>query len=209
MVVFVRTVEKSIILGIIFTILYNFVNFSVNCENINNKVLRLHILANSNSVIDQNVKMKVKNEIQNFTHKILFNVKNKKEAIEICNKNLGNMREIAVRELSKSNRINKKIEIKLEKTFFRTRNYNNITMPAGFYDAIKIKIGSGKGKNWWCVIFPVLCLGIAQTNTIIKTFNKNENKISSNKNPTFKFKFKIVELYENFKKWLRNIFCTN
>ena len=201
MVVLMKPIEKSLVLGIILTILYSFVNFGVGCENINKKVLRLHILANSDTDIDQNIKMKIKNEIQNFA-----NMKNKEEAIKICNENLVNMEKIIYKELRKNNENNKKIEIKLGKNFFKTREYSNITMPAGTYDSLQIKVGSGKGKNWWCILFPVLCLGVAYTNSTLTAFNKNEKKITTNKKPDLKFKFKILELHETLKKRIRNIF---
>ena len=188
------------------TILYSFVNFGVGCENINKKVLRLHILANSDTAIDQNIKMKIKNEIQNFANKVLQNVKNKEEAIKICNENLGNMEKIIYKELRKNNENDKKIEIKLGENFFNTREYSSITMPAGTYDSLQIKIGSGKGQNWWCILFPILCLGVAHANSTLIVFNENERKITTSKKPNLKFKFKILELHETLKKHIRNIF---
>ena len=202
-----KALEKSIICGMIFTTLYNFVNFSVSCENTSKDVLRLHILANSDSDKDQKIKMDVKNVIQNFTSKLLKDVSNKNLAIKILKENIGNIKKVAEKELSFKDISNKKVEINFNETFFKTRDYSRFIMPPGFYDALIIKIGSGQGKNWWCVIFPFLCLGVAQSEKALSTFGSHGRKILKLKKPKYKLKLKILEIYQNIKGILRDIFA--
>ena len=201
-----KALEKSIICGLIFTNIYNFVNFSVSCENTSKEVLRLHILANSDSEKDQKIKMNVKNVVQNFTSKLLKGAINKNVAIKILKENTENIKKIAEKELAGKDIGNKKIEINFNETFFKTRDYSQFIMPSGFYDALIIKIGSGKGRNWWCVIFPFLCLGVAQSEKALSTFSSQGRKILKLKKPKYKLKLKILEIYQNLRETLRRIF---
>lgn len=189
--------EKFVILGIIFSILYNFVNFSVLCDHINSKILRLHIMANSNSEIDQNIKICIKNKIQNFMKDTLEQAKNKNEAEQICTKKLSEIKKIAENELN-NHKINNKVEVKIKNSYFKTREYESITMPAGNYDAVEIKIGTGKGENWWCILFPTLCIGTATAEHMHKHLKKEEIKCTNKKK--FKAKFKILEICKNLKQ---------
>ena len=201
-----KALEKSLVCGIIFTTFYNFVNFSVSCENTSRDVLRLHILANSDSDIDQKIKMDVKNVVQNFTSRLLKDASNKNVAIKILKENIENIKKVAEKELFSKNVDNRKIEINFNEAFFKTRDYSQFVMPSGFYDALIIKIGAGKGKNWWCVIFPFLCLGVAQSEKVLSTFSPQGRKISKFKKPKYKLKLKILEIYQQLKKNLRNTF---
>ena len=119
-----KALEKSIICAIIFTTLYNFVNFSVICENTSKDVLRLHILANSDSDIDQKIKMDVKNVVQDFASKLLKDVSNKNVAIKILKENIENIKKVAEKELYFKNIGNKKVEINFNEAFFKKRDYS-------------------------------------------------------------------------------------
>lgn len=197
-----KTIEKSLILGMIFSVLYNIVNFSVSCENINSKIFRLHILANSDSVEDQSLKMRIKDKIQKFSKNILNNHNNKEESEDIFIKNLSNVEKIAKNEIRKCG-YNYPVSARVTNSYFNTRNYENFTLPAGNYDALEIKIGSGKGENWWCVIFPMLCIGTSSKNkNLDKTFNKNEKNIICNRKKKYAINFRIVEIYQLVKKWI-------
>ena len=79
--------------------------------------------------------------------------------------------------------------------YFDTRHYGNITMPGGFYDALRVKIGKAEGKNWWCVMFPSLCIySVSKTETLEENLSDGEYKIISSKNE-YQYRFKIVEIF--------------
>ena len=197
-----KTIEKSLVLSIVFSVLYNIVNFSVSCENINSKVFRLHILANSDSTEDQNLKMHIKDKVQELSREIVSIGNNKKELEDIFIKNLSNVEKIAKNEIRNCG-YNYPVSARVTNSYFNTRNYENFTLPAGNYDALEIKIGSGKGENWWCVIFPMLCVGASSKNKILdKTFNKNEKNIICNNKKKYAIKFRIVEIYQLIKNWV-------
>ncbi|MGN0522338.1 MAG: stage II sporulation protein R [Eubacterium sp.] len=165
-------------------------------ENISNKVLRLHILANSDSTEDQNLKLKVKNEILDKTSDI-FNGKTLNENIDIANKNIDNITNIA-KERIISEGYNYDVKVSVVKEYFDTRVYDDFTLPAGEYNSLKIEIGEAQGHNWWCIIFPSVCLN-ACTESMSDYLTDDEMELVQNK---YTPKFKIVEIYEKIKSKL-------
>ena len=125
--------------------------------------LRLHIRANSNLSIDQDVKYLVKNEVVDFLTPFLCNVESKQEAVEIINKLTPQLKNKCDFVL-KQNGFNYSSNIKINNEFFPTRTYVNTTLESGYYDAVIVELGEAVGDNWWCVMYPPLCF-----------VNKNEN----------------------------------
>ena len=163
-------------------------------ENISNKVLRLHILANSDSTEDQNLKLTVKEYFLDNT-KDLFNGKTLEDNINIAKNNIDYMEKIC-NDCIEQNGYDYKATVSIDKEFFETRVYDDFTMPAGIYNSIKIQIGQGKGHNWWCIVFPSVCLS-ACTESMSDYLTEDEMElVTSGYTP----KFKIIEIYEKIKK---------
>lgn len=168
-------------------------------EDISNKVFRLHILANSNSTEDQNTKLMLKNFILENSEDVIggktldeaiSNAKNnRKEITEMCN------------EYLKSIGIDYKVAVSVVKEYFKTRVYDDFTLPAGKYNSLKIELGEAKGHNWWCIVFPSVCLS-ACTESMNDYLNEDEMKLVSN---TYSPKFKVVEIYESAKEKIKNM----
>lgn len=168
-------------------------------EDISNKVFRLHILANSNSTEDQNTKLMLKNFILENSKDVIggktldeaiSNAKNNhKEITEMCN------------EYLKSIGIDYKVVVSVVKEYFKTRVYDDFTLPAGKYNSLKIELGEAKGHNWWCIVFPSVCLS-ACTESMNDYLNEDEMKLVSN---TYSPKFKVVEIYESAKEKIKNM----
>lgn len=168
-------------------------------EDISNKVFRLHILANSNSTEDQNTKLMLKNFILENSKDVIggktldeaiSNAKNnRKEITEMCN------------EYLKSIGIDYKVVVSVVKEYFKTRVYDDFTLPAGKYNSLKIELGEAKGHNWWCIVFPSVCLS-ACTESMNDYLNEDEMKLVSN---TYSPKFKVVEIYETAKEKIENM----
>lgn len=163
-------------------------------ENISNKVLRLHILANSDSTEDQNLKLTVKEYFLDNT-KDLFNGKTLEENINIAKNNIDYMEKIC-NDCIEQNGYDYKATVNIDKEFFETRVYDDFTLPAGIYNSIKIQIGQGTGHNWWCIVFPSVCLS-ACTESMSDYLTEDEMElVTSGYTP----KFKIIEIYEKIKK---------
>ena len=141
--------------------------------------LRLHIRANSNSVIDQNVKYEIKNIMVDYLTPYLCSVETKQQAEDVINNLSTNLIAQCVQHLRRKG-FNYSVNIKISNEYFPTRTYNNTTLESGYYDAVIVELGEAVGDNWWCVMYPPLCF-----------VNKNENTMQ------IKYKSKIVEWFKS------------
>ena len=121
-----------------------------------NEYLRIHVRANSNDQADQAVKYKVKDEVVKFITPYAAQCVDKDTAIELVSSILGEIEDVCDRVL-KQNGFNYTSRASVRSEEFPTRVYDDLTLEAGVYDALIIELGSGKGDNWWCVIYPPLC----------------------------------------------------
>ena len=194
------------ILLILYTLVYSIAYANSTISNLSNNLFRLHVIANSNSETDQNLKYKVRDSLISYMNDICKNASTKQEAICIANTHIKEFTKIAQNTIKK-NGFNYKVKVTIGNYPFPTKTYGDISLPAGYYDALKVEIGEAKGKNWWCVMFPSLCF-VDMSNGIVPEESKkdlqnslsieNYNLISSD-NSEYQFKFKIVELLENAK----------
>ena len=119
-------------------------------------VVRIHIRANSNSEIDQAVKLKVRDEITKYLSDILIECKDKKQALSLISQSQSKLAEIADNTLYNNN-FKYSSAVSVEKSYFPEKEYDGYVFPEGEYDALIISLGTGAGDNWWCVAFPPLC----------------------------------------------------
>ena len=176
-------------------------------NNIADSVFRLHVIANSDSKEDQELKLKVRDELLSYMNIISENSASKQEAMQIANEHKEEFIQIAEKVI-KENGYNYTVNVQIGKADFPTKYYGDITLPAGTYDALKVQIGEAKGQNWWCVMFPPLCFVDVSTG-IVPDNSKQELKqslddeeydlISKTDNNEISFKFKIVELFQNWR----------
>lgn len=193
-----KAFEKALLVGLVFTILFSMFGFYSNCNNISNSVLRIHIIANSDSQEDQNLKLKVRDAIVDYTSPLFDNIKELDDAEKIATDNLGQIQSIA-QTVVYDNGYEYPVNAELVNMYFDTRVYNTVTLPAGYYDAIRITIGDAAGKNWWCVMFPPMCVSSAcEKEELSDVLNDDEMDIVSNPDD-YTVKFKSVEIIENIK----------
>lgn len=176
-------------------------------NNIADSVFRLHVIANSDSKEDQELKLKVRDELLSYMNIISKDSTSKQEAMQIANEHKEEFTQIA-KKVIKENGYNYTVNVQIGKADFPTKYYGDITLPAGTYDALKVQIGEAKGQNWWCVMFPPLCFVDVSTR-IVPDNSKQELKqsldneeydlISKTDNNEISFKFKIVELFQNWR----------
>ncbi|MEG2053627.1 MAG: stage II sporulation protein R [Oscillospiraceae bacterium] len=153
--------EISLLLGLILAVmLAEFSAFAAVSDEVRRDTLRLHILANSDSEADQALKLKVRDAILKESENLFKTAFDKNNAIEIVDSSLEEIKKIAT-ETVKKNGYNYTVQVYRTNMMFSTRYYDGFTLPAGMYDAVRVEIGSANGKNWWCVLFPPLCLGAA------------------------------------------------
>lgn len=201
------------ILVFIYIALLSFNYSKAISSNLSDSVFRLHIIANSDSSADQELKLKVRDKIIEYMNTLTSNSSDKKDVISIVNNHLDSFKEIALNTI-KENGYNYDVNIEIGNFHFPTKSYGDISFPAGNYDALKIEIGDAIGQNWWCVLFPPLCFVNSSTglvpddskNTLKKNINSESYEIisegnNSNDNTSdIKIKFKIIEFFNNFTK---------
>lgn len=196
-----KTWEKSVCLALILAILFTFTGFTAECEKIPDQLLRLHILANSDSQADQTLKLQVRDRILKESAGMLNGVKNRAEAEKVVAKRLPQIQKTAQAEVYRRG-YRYPVKAQMTNMYFNTREYGSVTIPAGMYDALRITIGSGNGHNWWCVLFPALCLPAAEAPSKLEdVLDKDEMHVVKG-NDNYIVKFKSVEMYEQFRSWL-------
>ena len=172
-------------------------------NDIADSVFRLHVIANSDSSEDQNLKYKVRDSLLEYMNSICADCQNKEEAIALVNANKAQFREIALNTIHNKG-YNYDVKINIGNFEFPTKTYGDISLPAGNYDALKVEIGEAKGQNWWCVMFPPLCFvdvssGIVpdESKEVLEDNLSDEEfaLVSDNSNTEIKFKFKLLEFF--------------
>lgn len=173
--------------------------------DISDSVFRLHVIANSDSDEDQALKYKVRDNLLNYMNNICKDCTSKEEAINIVSEHQEEFKQVAL-ETIKDEGYSYDVKIEIGNFEFPTKQYGDISLPAGFYDALKVEIGKAEGKNWWCVMFPSLCF-VDISSGIVPEESKEELQnvlsdeeyaiISDNSNPGIQLKFKLLEFFTN------------
>lgn len=190
------------------------INSYVNAvsNNISSSVFRLHVIANSDSVEDQNLKYKVRDKILEYINTLIdVNSNSKEEVINIVNQNIAILKQVAQNTVYE-NGFNYNVNISIGNFYFPTKYYGDISLPAGYYDALRVEIGNAKGQNWWCVMFPPLCFvdvtsGIVPDDSkenLQENLPREEYDLISSDSEEIQFKFKLVEIFENLKETIAN-----
>lgn len=198
---------KKILLLLILLSLYIFISAYFYVQNISknlaDSVFRLHIIANSNSYEDQNLKYVVRDNIIQFMNTLCENSSSKEETIEIVSKHIDDFTKIANNTIAE-NGLDYLATVEIGNFEFPTKNYGDISFPSGYYDALEIKLGNASGQNWWCVLYPSLCfIDVTQgfvpedsKKELEKNLNPEEYEIISNEEDyAVNFKFKLIEFF--------------
>lgn len=178
-------------------------------KSISEKIIRFHVLANSDTKLDQNLKLKVRDKVLAYISPKLKNSKSIEESRSILKQNNMEIKKIA-EDVIKKNGYKYSVTTELAHENFPIKTYGNITLPQGNYEAYRIIIGKGKGHNWWCVMFPPLCfVDISKGEVAYKQTEKDMKKVLTNEeyklvdnnidNKDIKIKFKIFEIFDKIK----------
>ncbi len=193
-----KRLRAALIIGLVVCMCTSVVKFEASCMDIRDNVLRLHILANSDSHSDQQLKLKVRDAVINESETDFDRCTDLEEALNKAEASIDSIKDTAQRVIAE-NGYDYSVEVAVGTEFFNTRVYDELTLPAGFYKSLIIKIGDAKGKNWWCVMYPSICVGTATKNDFESAVGDDGAEIAENP-IKYQVKFKIVEYYQNFKK---------
>ncbi len=196
---FLKLQSVLLVLAMIFSLLSVAV-FAYDCSRVREDVLRMHVIANSDSSADQNLKLKVRDAVLECGAELFDGTVTADEAKAKIEPKTAEL-EAAARTVIENEGYDYPVSVSVENEYFSTRCYGDLTMPAGRYTAVKVVIGEGAGHNWWCVMFPPLCLPAAQERDgdIDAFLDDGELKVvrSSTK---YEPRFKIVELIERLRE---------
>ena len=173
--------------------------------DIANSVFRLHVIANSDSKEDQELKYKVRDSLLKYMKEICGSCENKAEAICLVKEHQDEFNNIAKQTILDEG-YSYDVKINIGNFEFPTKDYGDISLPAGFYDALRVEIGDAKGQNWWCVMFPPLCF-VDVTSGVVPEDSKEQLEdslseeeyalVSEDSDFKIQFKFKILEFFNN------------
>ena len=173
-------------------------------DELADKVVRLHVLANSDSEEDQALKLRVRDAVLEQATAILEQSADRREAESRLRGQLLELERIAAKEIAAEG-YDYPVTVNLENTDFPTKEYDGFTLPAGEYLALRVIIGEGKGQNWWCVVFPPLCTAASAdvpTSALAAGFSEEEVGLITEEDQCYVLKFKAVEWWETLReKW--------
>ena len=171
-------------------------------QAISSKLIRFHVVANSDSKEDQQMKLRVRDEILRYLSEN-DDWRNRQETIEWISTHLDNIAAVGAQTLANDN-VNHKVTVKLCFESYPQRQYDTFALPAGDYTSLRVEIGEGAGKNWWCVVYPAICMTKNQADFTEEAacagMTFKEVKLITSNEEHVKIKFKLLEWIEDLRK---------
>lgn len=168
-------------------------------QKLSDELIRLHVIANSDSQSDQSAKLAVRDSVLEVLTPALEDAANINEAEKLINSELAKLCGVAERSLLQNGKFYN-VRAELCRENYPTREYDGFALPAGSYLSLKIILGEGHGHNWWCVVFPPLCMTSAENEDAFSSLTEESSKLISSDSGEYRLKFRIIEIYEQFRK---------
>ena len=168
-------------------------------QGVRDSVVRLHVLANSDSTADQTLKLQVRDAVTEAAADWPLEVENADQAAALARERLPQIQAVAQQTVAAAG-YNYPVTVTLDDIYFTTRQYDTVTLPAGIYRAVQVTIGEGKGQNWWCVMYPPLCVGGATGGP--ESFNSAQQDYVQG-GTKYRVRFWLVEWVETFLQMFR------
>ncbi|MBR5791947.1 MAG: stage II sporulation protein R [Ruminiclostridium sp.] len=166
------------------------------------QIIRLHVIANSDSAADQALKLRVRDEVLLQAEDLLQGSESPQEAASILEDNLTALTHAAAQAARQAGQPCA-VRVCLDETWFPTKNQGKLTLPAGEYQALRVILGQGEGKNWWCVVFPSLAMpAVSEESVPVGGFTGEEYALITEANQSYVFRFKALEWWGMCKGWL-------
>ena len=177
-------------------------------ENLYDSVIRIHVLANSDSKEDQARKLAVRDAILKYTRNSLSLGENREEAKAVLEENLDQLEQVAKKTLEENGSLHE-VKVILGEEYYPTREYETLSLPAGTYLSLQVQIGDAQGKNWWCVLFPPLCLSSSvEAEDALAGAGMTEENVATvtEDKPVYRIRFKLLEFLQETKKSVKELF---
>ena len=186
--------ESALLISLCFTLLSGLWARSAQAK-LSREIVRLHVIAESDSERDQAIKLKVRDAVLKYLEPKLAGTKSAEEANFIINEELEAINAIAQSTVMFEGRLCK-TEAGISIEHYPSRLYDSFSLPAGDYVSLRVILGEGKGQNWWCVVFPPLCLESAQSETAFSELSDENARLITADSGKYVLKFRIIELFD-------------
>ncbi len=188
----------SLICGLISAIMLSMVGFQNACGEMQENIIRIRIIANSDSAEDQDLKLDIRDAVLEGSRELFGGIDSYDDAVEITENKLDTLLKFAEDEIHDQG-YDYGVSLDFRDEFFETRVYDDFTLPAGYYKTAVFTVGEGKGQNWWCVIYPQVCVGACSSRLNDGVSDSSAELAYSGKK--YVAKFRAVEIYEKIKKY--------
>lgn len=198
-----KLLGRALVCGFVMAVVMSLFPFAAACGSLPENVVRLHVIANSDTEEDQAVKLMVRDAVLEEAAKWYDGAQTMEEASSLLCTHLESLAQTA-RETLAQQGMEYSANVQMTEMYFSTRDYGTFRLPAGRYRTLRVTLGEGKGHNWWCVVFPTLCLPAAEGSEedALLTLPESEREVVENPDQ-FEVKFKAVELWEALREWFR------
>ena len=196
-------VEAALLVGLAVTLLWGVWSLQEQ-DALERKMIRLHVIANSDTAEDQALKLQVRDAVLVQATEILENAADMEEAQRTLQQVLPEL-EATAAEVVKEKGCAYRVSARLERTEFPEKVYDGFALPAGEYLALRLVIGEGAGQNWWCVVFPPLCMTAAtnlEETAVAAGMAEEDLALMTEENTGYVLKFRSLELWESLRQWL-------
>ena len=158
-------------------------------SSLSSSLVRLHVIAVSDDEYEQALKLRVRDGVLSYISPKLRNVESAQQAQEIIKSELD-----GIKAAAESSAEGRSIEVTLSQEYYPTRNYEKFSLPAGKYQSLRVILGEGEGHNWWCVVFPPLCISAAEQEQAVESMSEDVRGIVTEEDG-YEYKFRILELW--------------
>lgn len=177
-------------------------SFGEECSFIRENTLRLHILANSDSPADQALKLKIRDAVLSHSGELFSGCDTRQKMVSAAQEQFSDIQRIA-EQTAMHNGYDLPVTVSVTDMFFETRRYDNVLLPAGTYTAVRIELGEAAGKNWWCVLYPPLCVSAAQTGFTEEEAQISDSLLQQEELPRYRVRLAVVEWWESLCRWVK------
>ena len=157
--------------------------------SISGALVRLHVVAVSDDEYEQQLKLRVRDSVLDYLRPKLEDIDSRAESEALIAEELGSIAEAAANAAE-----GRQVTVSLGREFYPTKSYGGFALPAGEYDSLRVILGEGKGRNWWCVVFPPLCVSATEQNRALDAMSEPERALITEANG-YELRFRIVELW--------------
>ena len=193
---------KAVTGGLVLCLALSVCQLHGTCEGVRENVVRLHILANSDSAEDQALKLKVRDAVLAASADWPQTAATAEEALAQAESRLTELTAVA-RHTVIAEGYDYPVKAQVCRMYFTTRQYDTVTLPAGMYDAVRLSIGEAEGQNWWCVMYPPLCVGAATDRKQATALWSEQQQNLVQGGDRYVVKFKVVEWAQKALSWFR------